>query len=1147
MAQVQYPYLDLTVLPNIRPHVISASAAVLFDKELSQVLWANGEGANYIGSPAIRQALEGNMSINPAMLRQIRTAADRLHSNDKSEMSAIMRVRRGFKTRLINFTISRIDLPGGEQAYLLLTERLHGRRHTKADMVHAAVNCLDGYSHASAILDGRGAVIASSEHFATLEVSTDDLAQIAHEANTENDRLVKRPVGTNTGPMPSGMARLQDDPPLHLLVIANIADNATTGDEAIADMQDIAVEDEQDNDEAAQSRVGAFSNKRTPLNSGASERWYYKPIKREDEFDDLEIEDGFDAELSPLPSKDVVLEKSEDVLESSDDIFEASDNAEKSAIEEAGLVQTSQYTSTAKTSEIADANSSRPTETELDSDIQTEAEQETAPEFEQVTSSISASTERELTNDARPVRFIWEMDDSETFTSTSPELADSVGEMSANLTGRSWTEVAEAYGFENGEEISLLLKKGDTWSGKTVLWPVEGTDLRVPVDLAGLPSYGRNRNFDGFNGFGIIRKADAVIDPEGTGLSLDTAFNKNKQSAAEAKDDKVVDLAQRRNGGQERSLSSGEQDTFREIAEKLGHVTSTDDDQNILRDDEPSSTDIEQDAIAETPNVASDKVVLTPDHDVDTSILARLPIPVLVYRENELLFANDEFFDLTGYEELEGLAARGGVDVLFGVGSDMSSNQIYHADGNTLDVHAHIQRVPWDDRKAMLLTLRLGEGPANEAANETGDGPHLSSDSHDSQGGSRAADVTKKPSGVRLVKPEDTKASSISEEDSKSPANEAFGGLSGEDLRSILDTATDGVIILSDEGVVRAINKSAEALFDQDSNDIQGQSFTKLLAPESQRAALDYLRGLSDVGVASLLNDGREVIGRTAKGGLLPLFMTIGKLESTDACCAVVRDITAWKRAEEDLLTARAEAEKANEQKTEFLARISHEIRTPLNAIIGFSDMMIEERFGRIENDRYRGYLRDIQKSGSHVLDLVNDLLDISKIEAGKMELSFDACNLNTIVSETVAMNQPEANKERVIIRTSLSAVVPKVVADPRSLKQIVLNLVSNSIKFTKSGGQVIVSTVYEDSGEVVLRVRDTGVGMSEIELAKAMQPFEQLSTTMDARKQGTGLGLPLTKAMVEANRAQFHIESTPEEGTLVEVHFPSQRVLADR
>ena len=1109
MTQVQYPYLDLTVLPDIRPHVISASAAVLFDKDISQVLWANGEGANYIGSPAIRFALEGNLRVNPAMLRQIRTATDRLET--RGEASAIMRVRRGFKTRLINFTISHATLPGGEQAYLLLTEKLHNRHYTQADMIDAAVNCLDGNSHASAVLDADGAVIASSEHFATLEVSSNDLVQMAQEANAEKDRLVKRPVGTNTGPMPSGIARLQDAPVLHLLVIANLEENKTTADAQISELEHEAAENtpkSSETDGTSNVKFGAFSNKRMPLNSGATGRWYYKTIQSDDNF-----EDDFEAEANSESVEDV---------ESN-----ITDNAIENAVEKVGLLPAVEYNSSTEETVASKTETETETETEISQVIPTE------------------KVELEIAENTRPVRFIWEMDDNETFTSLSRELADSVGEKSAALEGRSWSEVARSFGFENGEDISALLKKGDTWSGKTVLWPVEGTDLRVPIDLAGLPSYGRNRNFDGFNGFGIIRKADAVVDPQATGMSLDDAIDGSKsmvpgtdETLEEAANEKVVDLAQHRNGAQDRALSSGEQEAFREIAETLGQAAPMEPSVEATIDDNDTASSLDQNSVEEA---ATNKPVLTPNHDVDTSILARLSIPVLVYRENELLFANEEFSDLTGYKELNDLALRGGVDVLFGVGAKISSNQIYHADGQTLDVHAHIQRVPWDDKKAILLTLRAGETPKNsdDFAEDLDHATDLSTPF--------PLEPEETSSNMRLVKSDNPPISPSFSKDTGSRTNEAFGGLSGEDLRSILDTATDGVIILSDDGIVRAINKSAEAVFDQDPKDVQGQSFIKLLAPESQRAALDYLRSMSDAGVASLLNDGREVIGRTAKGGLLPLFMTIGKLDSTDACCAVVRDITAWKKAEEDLLTARAEAEKANEQKTEFLARISHEIRTPLNAIIGFSDMMIEERFGRIENDRYRGYLRDIQKSGSHVLDLVNDLLDISKIEAGKMQLSFDACNLNAMVSEAVAMTQPEANKERVIIRTSLSAVVPKVVADPRSLKQIVLNLVSNSIKYTKSGGQVIVSTVYEDNGEVVLRVRDTGVGMSDTELAKAMRPFEQLSTTMDARKQGTGLGLPLTKAMVEANRAQFHIESKPEEGTMVEVHFPSQRVLADR
>src|SRR5262249_42201695 len=159
-----------------------------------------------------------------------------------------------------------------------------------------------------------------------------------------------------------------------------------------------------------------------------------------------------------------------------------------------------------------------------------------------------------------------------------------------------------------------------------------------------------------------------------------------------------------------------------------------------------------------------------------------------------------------------------------------------------------------------------------------------------------------------------------------------------------------------------------------------------------------------------------------------------------------------------------------------------------------------------VGNDRYRQYLKDIHASGAHLVSLLNDLLDLSKIEAGKLDLTFAAIDLNEVTQQCVALMQQQANRERVIIRTSLAPSLPAVVADARSVRQIVLNLLSNSIKFTGAGGQVIVSTAQSDSGEPVLRVRDTGTGMSEQEIAIALEPFRQLATAQ--REGGTGLGL---------------------------------------
>ena len=227
----------------------------------------------------------------------------------------------------------------------------------------------------------------------------------------------------------------------------------------------------------------------------------------------------------------------------------------------------------------------------------------------------------------------------------------------------------------------------------------------------------------------------------------------------------------------------------------------------------------------------------------------------------------------------------------------------------------------------------------------------------------------------------------------------------------------------------------------------------------------------------------------------------------------------------------------------DFLAKVSHEVRTPLNSIIGFAELMLQERFGPIGSERYKGYVEDIHQSGLYALSLLNDLLDISKIEAGKFELNFTAVEVPEIVEDCAASLQPLAKRARILLRTSLAPDLPTVVADPRRLKQILLNLLTNAIKFTKEGGQVIVSgTMIE--GELRVRVRDNGVGMTKDEIAFAMQPFHQLDTA--PRKQtGTGLGLPVTKALVDANRARLVLTSEPGIGTSADVIFPAERLFS--
>lgn len=238
--------------------------------------------------------------------------------------------------------------------------------------------------------------------------------------------------------------------------------------------------------------------------------------------------------------------------------------------------------------------------------------------------------------------------------------------------------------------------------------------------------------------------------------------------------------------------------------------------------------------------------------------------------------------------------------------------------------------------------------------------------------------------------------------------------------------------------------------------------------------------------------------------------------------------------------TARHEAQQAAAAaKADFIVKVSHEIRTPLNSMIGFAEVIMAERFGAIGNERYREYLKDIHTAGTQLVSLLNDLVDLSRVESGQLDLNFASLDLNDLTRQCVAVMQSQANRARIIIRSALASDLSQIIADPRSVRQIVINLLSHAIKLTGPGGQVIVSTAVADGGEAVLRVRDTGVGMHETDIDAALDPFRDTDTSANWSAGGSGLGLPLTKALAEANHAAFRIKSAPNAGTLVEIAFP--------
>lgn len=364
-------------------------------------------------------------------------------------------------------------------------------------------------------------------------------------------------------------------------------------------------------------------------------------------------------------------------------------------------------------------------------------------------------------------------------------------------------------------------------------------------------------------------------------------------------------------------------------------------------------------------------------------------------------------------------------------------------------------------------------------------------------------------------------------------------------LASIFEVSEVGIIVSDDSGNIVRVNDSFIRTYGWARDEIIGEPFTTLVTEdEKERTRINHNKFIS-VGVRST---GESKVLRK-DGGVANVLFTSATLklsQNRKFLVTTMMDITLRKQMEQSLRFAKDQADNANHAKSTFLANMSHELRTPLNAIIGFSELMKNETFGAIGNEKYKEYLCDIHMSAEHLLDIINEVLDMSKIEAGRIELVEDDFDVNDMIVSVSRMLSSRTFSSNIEIIRDIGDDILVVYADYRLIRQIVINLMSNAIKFSSQGAQIRIATNILACGGLEISIKDNGVGISEEKISVALEPFGQVNDTPDKRivgQQGTGLGLPLAKAMVDLHGGVFKLESDIGVGTVVTFTIPAIRV----
>jgi PAS domain S-box-containing protein len=366
-----------------------------------------------------------------------------------------------------------------------------------------------------------------------------------------------------------------------------------------------------------------------------------------------------------------------------------------------------------------------------------------------------------------------------------------------------------------------------------------------------------------------------------------------------------------------------------------------------------------------------------------------------------------------------------------------------------------------------------------------------------------------------------------------------------EKFEKISTSAQDAIIMIDNKGIITFWNHAAEKMFDYTREEVMGKEMHGLIAlPEYEDRYKRGLEGFMVDGKGPAIGQILSVYAKKQNGAEFPVELSLStfKLKTgTWHAAGIIRDITDRRRAEEALLNAKINAETANRSKSDFLATMSHELRTPLNSIIGFSDLMIDGGVGET-SDMQKKFLGNISTSGKHLLSLINNILDLSKVEAGKMELSYELFGVYVTIDEVKQLVSPLADKKGLKLEFNKEESLDKIYADRLRFKQILFNLASNAIKFSHPGGKITISaTKIKDKAQ--FSVEDTGIGISDENKSKLFQPFTQLESTTTRRYEGTGLGLSLVKKFIEMHGGQIWVESELGEGTKFTFELPLKPV----